>query len=85
MLHLDALLQKIGVERTEEVKQQLGDLTYGECDDFVSELASAANPQAALSVLSGCWSRCTMQGSISQEDEKTRWTERCKEEAQQNR
>ncbi len=84
-LDLETLLNRAGVEWTDEVKQQITDLTYGECDAFVSDLDSAQNPQAALSLLSEHWKRCTLQGSVSQEEQPTKWTERCKDEAQLNR
>src|SRR5205823_2066634 len=62
-LHLDAMLTTLGVERTKEVKQQLGDLTFGECEAFVLELASVTTSQAALSLLNNSWKRSTLQTS----------------------
>jgi hypothetical protein len=84
-LDLEALLKGLAVDPTVEVRQQLADLTYGECDAFVSELANAPNQQSAISMLTSHWKRCTLQGSVSQEGKKTTWAERCKEEAQLNR
>lgn len=78
-------LQELGVNVTEDIKQKIADLTYGECDDFAAELAKTADSQAAVTVLNTHWNHCTLQTNVSQEEEKTTWRDRCKTETQFNR
>jgi hypothetical protein len=73
---------------TPKIKQQLGDLTYGECDAFATDLAKVSDKQEAIELLGGHWKRCTLQtrvskARISQKGETT-WVERCKAEAIHN-
>jgi hypothetical protein len=85
-LDLDQLLEALHVNRTDQIKQELADLTFDECDSFVSELASATDSQTAISLLSSHWKRCTLQGVVNQEEEKkTTWVQRSKQEAALNR
>jgi hypothetical protein len=81
---LSAKLQTLGVTATADVIRHIGDLTYGECDDFAAELGRINEQQAALASLMNHWNRCTLQTRVSQEDEKT-WGDRCKAEMQFNR
>ncbi len=76
--------RSLRVKLTPEIKLQLGDLTYGECDSFAIELANANNAQRAITVLGAHWKGCTLQARVSNE-EKTTWAQRCKEETQFNR
>jgi hypothetical protein len=84
-LDISGKLQALGVSLKDEIKQQIGDLTYPECDDFAAELAKATNPQDAVTTLLNHWNKCTLQTSVSQEEEKTTWRDRCKTETQFNR
>jgi hypothetical protein len=84
-LDISGKLQNLGVSLNDEIKQQIADLTYAECDDFAAELAKATNPQDAVTTLLNHWNKCTLQASISQEEEKTTWRDRCKTETQFNR
>lgn len=77
-------LQTLGVTPSLEIKQQIGDLTYGECEAFASELSDVTSAQAAFSVLTAHWNDCTLQTPISKDENKT-WAERCKTEATHNR
>jgi hypothetical protein len=81
-LDLAKKLQELKVDLTEEIKRQIGDLTYDECESFVTELFKAQTPQAAASALAAIWNQCTLQTSVSQEAEKTTWGDRCRVEAQ---
>jgi hypothetical protein len=83
-LNLGAKLQALGVEASTEIKQQLGDLTYSECEAFAGELSEVTSAQAALSLLAADWNACTLQTPISKEESET-WAERCKAEAIHNR
>jgi hypothetical protein len=84
-LDISEKLQALGVELTDEITGRIGDLTYGECDDFAAELAKAANQQDAVTTLMNHWNKCTLQTSVGQEEEKTTWRDRCKTETQFNR
>jgi hypothetical protein len=84
-LDISEKFQTLGVELTDEITGKIRDLTYGECDDFAADLARANNQQDAVTTLANHWSRCTLQTSVSQEEEKTTWADRCKTEAQFNR
>jgi SpoVK/Ycf46/Vps4 family AAA+-type ATPase len=84
-LDIGAKLQSLGIELTVEIKQKIGDLTYGECDDFAADLAKASGQQGAVTALANHWGRCTLQTRVSQEEEKTTWRDRCKSETQFNR
>jgi hypothetical protein len=84
-LDLAAKIHDLKVELTDEVKGQIGDLTFDECEQFVFELSKAQNVQEATSALSSIWKQCTLQTSISQGEEKPTWAERCKTEAQHSR
>jgi hypothetical protein len=75
----------LGVTVTNEIKGQLGDLTYGECDDFAADLANAPDQQAAVTALNNHWHHCTLETRVSQDEEKTTWRDRCNAESQFNR
>jgi hypothetical protein len=84
-LDLVAKFRKLRVKLTTKIKQQLGDLTYGECDAFATEVATVDDMQEAIDLLGEYWKRCTMQTRVSkahitQEGEIT-WAERCRTEA----
>jgi hypothetical protein len=79
-LNVGAKFKKLGVRLTPRMKQQLGDLTYGEFDVFATELASATTKQMARSLLSSCWKGCTLQTRVSK-DKPTTWKIRCDAEA----
>jgi hypothetical protein len=83
-LDLAGKLKTLGVALSDDIKQKVGDLTYGECDAFATDLAKAANPQEAVTALANHWNQCTLQTNISQDEEKTTWADRCKAEAQLN-
>jgi len=84
-LDLKTKLEDLSVTLTDEIKQRLGDLTYGECDDFAGELAKAMSAQDAVTTLGNHWSQCTLQTAVGQGDEKITWADRCKAEMQFNR
>jgi transcription termination factor NusB len=87
-LNLAAKFRKLGVKLTPEIRQQVGDLTYAECDAFASGLANVSDKQEAINALADHWKRCTLQTRVSkaytgQEGEIT-WAERCRTESAYN-
>lgn len=84
-IDLEEKLRALGVDLTPQIKEQLGDLTFGECDNFASNLSEALNPQAAIKLLDDHWRRSTLQSPVSKEENVTTWSERCKKEAHLNR
>jgi hypothetical protein len=84
-LDIEQKLQSLGISINDTIKEHIGDLTYGECDDLAATLANSANQQDAMTILTGTWSHCTLQTNVSQEEEKTTWRDRCKTETQFNR
>lgn len=81
---LEGKLAALGVAVKEDIKNKIEDLTYGECDEFVADLAVAADRQEVVTTLNQRWTNCTLQTRVSPEDEKT-WRDRCKAEIQFNR
>jgi SpoVK/Ycf46/Vps4 family AAA+-type ATPase len=81
-LDLATRLQELKVDLTEEIKGQVADLTYDECEALVIGLFKAKTPQEAVSVLAATWNQCTLQTTVSQGVEKTTWADRCRAEAQ---
>jgi hypothetical protein len=88
-IDIGAKLQALGVEMTAPTKRKIGDLTFGECDDFAADLAHVATRPAAISVLDDYWKQCTLKTTVSKprvtKEGKTTWAERCQAEAQHNR
>jgi len=80
-LDLGRTLRKLKVEPTSEIKQKIGAMTYGECDDFAIELATAASKKSALSILEDHWGRCTLNASVPREKVPKTWAQRCDAEA----
>ena len=77
-------LQTLQVKVTDEERQRIGELTFDECDAFVTALASSTTPEQAISTLANHWSGCTLRQHISKKD-KTIWAERCNKEVEFNR
>ena len=77
-------LHALGVKPTPEIKRQIGDLTFDECEVFAGELSDATSAQAAFSVLTAHWNTCTLQTPVSKDENRT-WAERCKAESIHNR
>jgi len=77
-------LRSLGVTLTDKVKQELGDLTFGECNALAADLANASNSQEAITALSDVWQRCTLRSPVSQGEETT-WAQRCETDVQFNR
>jgi hypothetical protein len=81
-LDIPARCLELGITIDTNTQQQLGDLTYLECVDFVAELAKAADPPSALLALSNQWAGCTLRSPVSKDkDEKETWEKQCREEA----
>lgn len=74
-------LRSVNVNLSAEVKERIGDLTYGECDDFATHLATQTSREGAASTLQDHWSRCTLNAGIPGEKVQKTWRQRCTEEA----
>jgi hypothetical protein len=81
---LEETLKTLGVELTPQIRDRLGDLTFGECDGFATELGKASNPQEAIRTLDNHWERCILHTRVGQGEEAT-WEARCRTEAAHNR
>jgi hypothetical protein len=84
-IDLESKLTDLGVDLTPQIKEQLNDLTFGECNDFATNLADAHNSQEAIKLLDDHWRRCTLNDPISKEENVSTWAERCRREAKLNR
>jgi hypothetical protein len=82
-------LNKLGIKITAQIKQQLEELTFGECDALAGELAKITDKQEAIKLLDDRWKKCTLQTHVSKvhvrKEDETTWAERCKMEATHNR
>jgi hypothetical protein len=74
-------LRRLKVNMSADIKQKIGDLTYGECDDFATHLATASSREAAHSTLEDHWGRCTLNTGVPGEKVQKSWRQRCAEEA----
>jgi hypothetical protein len=81
-LSLKARLDELKVDITEEIKAQIADLTYDECETFVIELSKPHTPQSAITTLGAMWNQCTLQTAVSQGAERITWADQCRAEAQ---
>jgi len=84
-ISLGETFRKLKIQVTSDIKQEIEDLTYGECDDFATDLAQAHTQKDAISILTSHSERCTLRtkvskGRVSKEGEIT-WKKRCEEEA----
>jgi hypothetical protein len=83
-LGIEAKLNELQVHLDKDIRQQLGDLTFSECNTFASALAKTTNAQDATSLLRAAWEKGTLRASVAQGEEKT-WADRCQEEVSFNR
>jgi SpoVK/Ycf46/Vps4 family AAA+-type ATPase len=80
---LEEKLRTFGLEQNDHTKNQLGDLTFLECDAFSDALAKAKTQQEATKSLDNQWRRCILNAT-SQDSTET-WKLRCKTEERFNR
>jgi ATPase family associated with various cellular activities (AAA) len=80
--NLDLAAKLKEMEVTDRIKEQIGDLTYDECERFVTELFRAQTPLAATNVLESIWSQCTLQTRVGLGEQETTWAKQCADEAQ---
>jgi hypothetical protein len=84
-IDIGAAFAKIGVHVDSDVEQQLGELTFDECDVFATQLVKASSPQEAIKALKDQWKDCTLQRKVPKphatNEEETTWADRCKSEA----
>ena len=83
--NLDLAAKLTEINLTDQIKAQIGDLTYDECEHFVTELFRAHTPQEATNVLDTIWSQCTLQTRVGRGEKETTWKQQCEEEAQLTR
>lgn len=81
-LDFKARLDALGVNLTDEMIHQIEDLTYDECEEFVVKLDSIDSPQTAATSLAAIWGQCTLQKSVSREEQGMTWADQCRAEAQ---
>ena len=81
---IEAKLRKLKVKLKPDIKKKLAQLTFGECEEFATNLAGETDGQEAIKLLDDHWGRCTLNGPISKDDSTT-WAERCDTEAKFNR
>ena len=78
---LAGTLRKLKVEISAEIRQKIGDLTYGECDDLATGLASATSKKSALFIVEDHWNRCTLNTTVPGEKVQKTWRQRCETDA----
>jgi SpoVK/Ycf46/Vps4 family AAA+-type ATPase len=83
-IDLEARFKSLGVTVTEKIRNEVGELTFGECEAFAGELARATDYQTAIEALEDVWGRCTLRTPVSRGEETT-WLDRSKADAQLNR
>lgn len=83
-LDLIQKLSQLGVDINASIQEQLAELTFGECDEFASDLGKVTNSQEAVLALQNRWTHCTLKTRVSQDEERT-WGEKCTAEIQFNR
>ena len=74
-------LRKLRANVSLATKQKIGDLTYGECEDFATALSGATNAPVAMSILEDHWTRCTLNTGVPGEKVQKTWRQRCAAEA----
>lgn len=89
-IDLAAKLHSLGITPSTDMRKKIGDLTFSECEDFATELASSTTRTVAASILEDHWNRCTLRARVSKaptnkEGETITWAERCRAEAVHNR
>jgi ATPase family associated with various cellular activities (AAA) len=88
-IDIEKKLRALNVNVTGDLKTKIGELTFGECDDFATELASAPNAQKARKILTDHWRKCTLRERVSKahlsKKGQTTWAERCESESRLSR
>jgi SpoVK/Ycf46/Vps4 family AAA+-type ATPase len=75
-------LTDLGFEVNEDFKRMLGDLTYGECEEFAARLTNVTDRQHVLSVLNDRWKGCALETKVPEQSET--WRDRCSAEEKFN-
>jgi len=88
-IHIEKKLRSLKVGVTVDVKNNIGDLTFDECEEFATELAPATTGEKARAILGDRWGKCTLQEHVSKANLRkkgqTTWAERCSKEAKLSR
>jgi hypothetical protein len=79
-LDLATKLHEIKIAEDQTTVSQISDLTYDECENFVTELSKAGSAQEASEMLATAWKQCTLETKINN-DEETTWADRCEAES----
>jgi hypothetical protein len=84
-IHIEQKLRFLRVAISDEVKDKIRDLTFGECEEFATELGQATTAKEARRILGDHWRKCTLRERVSKANlskkGQTTWAERCTEEA----
>lgn len=76
-------LRFFSLDKDLKIKEQLGDLTYLECDAFATQITSAKTPDDVSRALADRWKDCILQTPTQDknpEDKNLTWKKRCENE-----
>ncbi len=82
-IDLGGILRALGLDADDDVRRQVGDLTYDECESVASELSEVDTEEGIRSKLANAWRNCTLNTPVSEEDKAT-WKQRCEDEEKFN-
>jgi hypothetical protein len=84
-ISINTIFTELDVKIDDDVKRQLGELTFDETDALAVKLAKAKDSQQAIKTLNQQWADSTMQKKVPQtqsaHEEEISWAERCRLEA----
>ena len=87
-IDIHAKFRALKTRITSNIKSKLGALTFGECQEFATELASVGSASAAVEKLNQSWDHCTLQMHVAKSrvsKNETTWLQRCKVESKHSR
>lgn len=87
-IDIHAKFRALKIRITSNIKSKLGALTFGECQEFATELASVGSASAAVEKLNQSWDHCTLQMHVAKSrvsKNETTWLQRCKVESKHSR
>ena len=79
--------ETLGLPITGKLRKQLDALTFGECNSFATELATASSPLQAADLLREAFENCTLMMKAGMKDSQTieTWEDRCRSDARLTR
>lgn len=78
-----AELERLKVTLDKETEENLGALTFSECNTFATDLATLTTTQEATHLLGTVWKNCTLSTKVGDTETET-WAERCEIEKKFN-